>query len=465
MGYPEMAVWVLVAAISFHAAYAGAVGSFLVLLYLFALAQLARSNTWRQRCYSGLAVGLLVAVFRLAFFWHIFSVGSVALWYVFAFWIGLFVGVAGLCLKTFGAVPGFVLLPFLWTGLEYFRSECYYLKFSWLSPGYAFAGTRGLAPVGFAGVYGVGFLLMSVAAGAAWRWRKSRVQSLTVLLAGGACLCGLGAADVRAPRRPGTVVRVAGIQMEHPGEGEVLARLKGLVRRLPGTQLIVLSEYTFNEPIPEKVRQWCKQQHVYLVVGGTAPAPKNNFYDTAFVIGREGEIVFQQAKRVPIQFFKDGLPAPDQKLWASPWGKIGICVCYDLSYRRVTDPLFHLGAQALIVPTMDLANWGRRQHELHARIAPVRAAEYGVPIFRVASSGISQLVDRSGRVRGTAPFPGDGAIIEGELELQDPGRLPVDHWLAPASTLLTMLLVCGFGIAALVSRWSRPTSSTTSRAG
>ena len=101
---------------SFLAAYAGATGSLLILFYLFALAQLARSNTWRQRCYSGLAVGLLIAVFRPAFFWHVFSAGSVALWYVFAFWIGLFVGVAGLCLKRLGAVAGFLLMPFLWTG-------------------------------------------------------------------------------------------------------------------------------------------------------------------------------------------------------------------------------------------------------------------------------------------------------------------------------------------------------------
>ena len=453
MGWLEIAAWVVVAAVSFHAAYAGATGSLLILFYLFALAQLARSNTWRQRCYSGLAVGLLIAVFRLAFLWHIFSAGSVALWYVFAFWIGLFVGVAGLCLKRLGAVAGFLLMPFLWTGLEYFRSECYYLKFSWLNPGYVFAGTRGWAPFGFAGVYGVGFLLMSVAACAAWRWRKSRMQSLVILLVGAAFLRGLALADARAPRQPSAVVRVAGVQIEHPGEGAVLARLKGLIHRLPDTQLIVLSEYTFDEPIPEKVREWCKKQHVYLVVGGTAPAPKSNFYDTAFVVGPEGEIVFQQAKRVPIQFFRDGLPAPEQRLWDSPWGKIGICICYDLSYRQVTDPLIRMGAQALIVPTMDVAKWGRRQHELHARVAPVRAAEYGVPIFRLASSGISQLVDQSGRVRRTAPYPGDGALIEGDLETQTPGRLPLDHWLAPASTLLTGIVICGFAAANLASKW------------
>ena len=67
---------------------------------------------------------------------------------------------------------------------------------------------------------------------------------------------------------------------------------------------------------------------------------------------------------MPIQFFKDGFPAREQKLWDSPWGKIGICICYDLSYTRVTDELVRLGANALIVPTMDIIDWGRNQHEV-----------------------------------------------------------------------------------------------------
>ena len=161
------------------------------------------------------------------------------------------------------------------------------------------------------------------------------------------------------------------------------------------------------------------------------------------MVGPGGDIVFRQVKAVPIQFIKDGLPAPEQKLWDSPWGKIGICVCYDLSYTRVTDRLVKLGAEAIIVPTMDVVDWGRAQHEMHARVAPVRATEYGLPIFRVASSGISQLVDRSGRVKATAPCPGDGAMLAGTLEMRGVGRLPLDRWLVPFAT----------GVAAAVIIW------------
>ena len=145
-------------------------------------------------------------------------------------------------------------------------------------------------------------------------------------------------------------------------------------------------------------------------------------------------------KSVPIQFFKDGLPATEQKLWDSPWGKIGICICYDLSYRHVVDELVRQGAQAIIVPTMDVADWGKRQHELHSRIAPTRAAEYGIPIFRVASSGISQLVNAQGRVENSAPFPGDEAMLGGKLELGGKGNLPLDYLLAPFCVGITGLV-------------------------
>ena len=71
--YAGRVLWIVVAAAAFHAAYASATLSFLVVLYLFALVQLAQAEKWRPAFYSGLAVGLLIAVARLAYFWRIFS--------------------------------------------------------------------------------------------------------------------------------------------------------------------------------------------------------------------------------------------------------------------------------------------------------------------------------------------------------------------------------------------------------
>jgi apolipoprotein N-acyltransferase len=342
---------------------------------------------------------------------------------------------------------GWLLIPFLWTGLEYFRSELYYLRFSWLNVGYAFAGAPWQGALKLAGNYGAGFLLVSLASIAACLLQKSRIRAATVLLAGAGGFCLVGFFSGReSPTQAASQVHVAGIQMEFPTEKEVLLRLNDIIRAHPDAELVVLSEYTFGEPVPATVRAWCREHERYLIVGGKDPAPGANFYNTAYVIGPGGDIVFRQVKAVPIQFFKDGLPAPGQKLWDSPWGKIGICVCYDLSYTRVTDRLVKLGAEAIIVPTMDVADWGRAQHELHARIAPVRATEYGLPIFRLASSGISQLVGWSGRVMATAPCPGDGAMLAGNLEMRGGGGRPLDRWLAPFATAVTAALVVWFSV-------------------
>jgi apolipoprotein N-acyltransferase len=176
-----------------------------------------------------------------------------------------------------------------------------------------------------------------------------------------------------------------------------------------------------------------------LLIGAEDPLANNQFYDTAFVIAPSGEIAFKQGKSVPIQFFNDGLPAREQRLWHSPWGKIGICICYDLSYTRVTDRLVRLGAEMLIVPTMDVIDWGKPQHELHARVGPVRAAEYHIPVLRLASSGISQAIDATGKVVCSVPCPGQEAMLSASLTFSQSTRLPPDRWLAPLATVITGL--------------------------
>ena len=250
--------------------------------------------------------------------------------------------------------------------------------------------------------------------------------------------------------------------MEFPGEEQVVPGLNQLLKQFPQAELFALSEYTFTGPVPESARNWCREHQKYLVVGGEEPATDGNYFDSAFVIAPGGDIVFRQGKSVPIQFFKDGLPAKEQKLWNSPWGKIGLCICYDLSYTRVTDELVRQGAQAIIVPTMDVMDWGRHQHEMHARVAPIRAAEYGIPVFRMASSGISQCVDASGRVLATTPMPGDGAMLSGTLLLGKPGSLPWDRILAPICAGMTGLMVV-FLLCNSIRQWKMASTNNISK--
>jgi apolipoprotein N-acyltransferase len=439
---PAALLWSAVAVGAFHVAYSTPSLAIFTVVYLFALLQLMRARSARQSFYLSLVVGMFIAAPQLSCFWVLFGPSAIVLWLILAFWTALFVTLGRLCLNNLG-VRGGLFLPFLWTGLEYFRSELYHLKFSWLNIGYAFSHSSYAILLKHAGVYGIGFGAVAVATAVCLLGLKRAalwIAGSTLVIAAISVLWFFVLAPYEKLKGPKTV-HVAGVQLEFPAEFEVISALDKLIESKPDTQVIVLCEYAFLSPIPDKVKLWCKDHQRFLVAGGKDPLPSGDFYDTAFVVGTNGDIVFKQGKSVPVQFLKDGLPAKEQKLWESPWGKIGICICYDLSYTLVTDRLVRMGAQGLIVPTMDVVEWGKHEHELHARVARVRAAEYGIPIFRIASSGISQLVDRSGFERASAGFPGQKEMVSGTLGLWRYSSLPIDRWLGPASVGVSGLII------------------------
>lgn len=432
-------VWALFA---FHCAYRPGAGWWIA-LFPFGIVPLMHLRTSRQAFYGGLALGFGLYAPQLGFFWTIFGPPAALLWGVLALWPAVFLVLARALRPVLGPAGMLVAIPVLWTGTEYFRSELYFLRFSWLSPGYALAGGSPMGILPWIGVYGTGTLLFLAGAvyWCAGGWKRWLGPGLAVVVV----------ASNQFPRTPpaqgnGREVAIAGAQIESLDEASIPSVLDRLVTAYPAAQLLVLPEYSLaGEPAPE-VLAWCRTHRRHLVIGGIDRLPERGFRNTAWVVDAEGQVVFRQAKRVPIQFFDDGLPAPSQAIWESPWGRIGIAVCYDLSYTRVMDGLVRRGAQALVIPTMDALSWGRHQHALHARIAPARAAEYGIPIVRCASSGISQIVDRHGRVSVEAPMDADVRLFGGTILMAAPGSLPIDRWFAPAcsaATAAAVLLLAG----------------------
>ncbi len=445
-GWGKSFLWLALAVACFHAAYTSIkfpAAGLLIFGYAYGLVRLANQPTVRRAFYFGLAAGFLCAAPQLFFFWRIFRLAAIPLWIVFAFWIGLFAAIVCGCIRRWGKNKAAWLIPVVWTGIEYFRSELYYFKFSWLNVGYAFHD--GLTFISY-GMYGAGFFVF---AGAAIVYRLPRMKRaarrwffvVLIVVVLGALLIQINTGLRISYAEPVSMPSLAGVQMEFPPPGVLFKALNKALNKNPDAQIFVLSEYTLDGPVPDSLKNWCRDHARYLVVGGEDPAGTNNYYDTAFVVGTNGDIVFKQAKSVPVQCFKDGLPAEKQEVWNSPWGKIGTCICYDLSYTRVTDELVRQGAQLLIVPTMDVEDWGRHQHELHSRVAPVRAAEYGVPIFRVASSGISQAVTGTGDVVAQTKIPGNGEIFSAQLRLPRQGFLPLDRYLAPLCVAVTGIVM------------------------
>lgn len=419
--------------IAFACSY-GAAGA---LLALPALCLMARQrNAWRAFG-IGLVTGALINASLLTFIVEVVGPLAGLLWIVGGLPIAIFLVLVYFAHKNLSPAWAMCWTPVLWTGIEYFRSECWWLRFAWLLPGQAAALLPGVR-WNVVGVYGLGFIYMALAALAVGPTKRARQLGIAGLL--------LAALVMYWPPLPPTPVaatlHVAGLQTERWEDPAIADALDRLAESHPEAQILVLSECAFSESVPEDVRKVVRKHKRYLVAGGSTPIDGGGFFNTAFVVGPDGSDVFSQAKSVPVQFLVDGTPAPERHVWDSPWGKIGIAICYDASYSRVMDDFVRQGASGLIIPTMDVTRWGEFERRmLHSRVQPVRSAEYGIPTFGVWSSGVSQLTDRYGRIVATAGYPGQGDVISGSFDLSRAGRIPPDRSLAMASLAATGLFI------------------------
>ncbi|MFL6854808.1 MAG: nitrilase-related carbon-nitrogen hydrolase [Sphingomicrobium sp.] len=94
------------------------------------------------------------------------------------------------------------------------------------------------------------------------------------------------------------------------------------------------------------------------------------------------------------------------------WGKVGFQLCYEIIFSgevvdRQNRPDF------IFNPSNDawFGSWGPPQHLAQARL---RAAEEGVPVIRSTPTGISAIVDASGKVLHSLPWRTAG-VIDGNL--------------------------------------------------
>src|SRR6185437_5901073 len=99
--------------------------------------------------------------------------------------------------------------PILWTGIEYFRSECYYLKFAWLLPGQAAAFLPGVRFERL-GIYGLGFLYVAAATMLVYGSKKVRFAGVAASL----LLAAMMYLPVSARLQQSNSLFVAGVQLE-----------------------------------------------------------------------------------------------------------------------------------------------------------------------------------------------------------------------------------------------------------
>jgi apolipoprotein N-acyltransferase len=137
--------------------------------------------------------------------------------------------------------------------------------------------------------------------------------------------------------------------------------------------------------------------------------------------------------------------------------KLGPLLCFEDTLGDLTRQFAALGAQLLVTLTND--GWfehsiATRQHLANAQL---RTVETGLPLLRVADTGITCYVDRFGRVRDILRAPNGNTFIEGILQVTVPVPVhPVPTFYTRHGDLFAhtclALTVAAAALAALISR-------------
>lgn len=141
-------------------------------------------------------------------------------------------------------------------------------------------------------------------------------------------------------------------------------------------------------------RELAGRFRVYLIVGFAERTSGDRIYNSAILIGRDGEVVGVYHKSRTIhekwrpEFYLRGTERP---AFETDFGKLGILICYDRHFQNLADELKDNGAQVILIPSY--GTWGEKNN----REMRERARETGLPLLFVHPNQ-ALLVDASGGV-------------------------------------------------------------------
>lgn len=202
-----------------------------------------------------------------------------------------------------------------------------------------------------------------------------------------------------------------------------------------GAELIVLPElwncgYYFDDiaSVAQDMRgssikllqKLAKKHSVYIIGGSIAERRNGEIYNTSMAVNSGGEVVQKYRK---VHLFPLGLAEQDYfssgdewNIIETPWGKIGMILCYDLRFAEFIRNLVLRGAQAIVVP----AQWPQvREHHWDV-LLQARAIENAVHI--IAANRVGQ--------DGSGTYGGHSAIVDPLGDVLVQGDDEAGFWLA-----------------------------------
>jgi apolipoprotein N-acyltransferase len=394
------------------------------------------SPTQKISAICGFITGFVFYTFSLSFFWEIFGIFGAILSNIFSLYIAIFALSCWLLVDRIGLGKSFFFIPIFWVGIEFFRSELYFLKFPWLAFGYSQAPYNILIQVcDIIGIYGLSFIILSVNGLISWfvlekiRRRKWVASWLVLVAFIFVSLFSYGATrdqyipkylqsdSAQKSRIPVIIVQ----DMVGSVENYVMATYDATM----GTKesLVIWPEVADSAILstPSKrrlIEAMVRDKKLYLIAGTFEPnEDKVRFRNLAVLFSPQGDVIGEYAKQIPVQFVETiVIPGTRSGIFETPLGRIGILICYEGGFSNMGLRIARHNAEVIVIPTLELGRWGGLSHQHHASMIPFRAVETRRPILRSAALGVSMIVHPSGKVESQLNHLSSG-VIKSEIEI------------------------------------------------
>ncbi|MBI4716006.1 MAG: apolipoprotein N-acyltransferase [Nitrospirae bacterium] len=211
-----------------------------------------------------------------------------------------------------------------------------------------------------------------------------------------------------------------------------------------GAELVVWPEtavpFFFQNPSPqrEEIRSLARSENIHLLFGSPShkivdraspqpPRPMNSAYlisPEGAVLGRYDKIhLVPFGEYVPLprllffvnrmaQGIGDFVPGETFTVMASPKGKIGTVICFEVIFPELVRQFTDEGADLMVTITNDAWFGKSAAPYQHFDQVFLRAVENRIPFARAANTGISGFVDPQGRVLEAGPLFKETFLVE-----------------------------------------------------
>ncbi len=340
---------------------------------------------------------------------------------------------------------GLLGAPFLWVGLEYARTHTFF-SFPWVLLGYSQHAQLPFVQVAtFAAVYGVSFLVCSVAALLAYAALASAARSrraalvATVLLVGAAWGFGRWQMGRPLPETGRLVVGLVqgGVRQEDKWVPENawanVDRHLSLTETAAakGARLVVWPEsavpFLFDEDrdLAAILQATARERRIYLLFGNddreSVPGSRGRIFVGAKLLDPEGRLAlrYRKIQLVPfgeyvplqplftlggrfaaklVQEVSDFTPGEEAATGLVDGHRVGGFICYEAIFPSLVRRFAAGGAELLVNVTNDAWYGTTSAPHQHLAMAAFRAVENRRYLVRAANTGITAVVDPWGRV-------------------------------------------------------------------